>query len=170
MRDRAWTTHSVLHAAFHLLAPMTVHERRRMTDERQRVNLGRTSENVMMQGTNVVFSLAHHSGRQDSNLRLPAPKAGALPGCATPRSCSPFPLDRTASGGAFDRLPETQYRRLLPLEIASPRKNGGRRVNSILRQRRFEGNSPPINRPKTVPPATRSARPLRHPHMRIASL
>ena len=25
------------------------------------------------------------SGREDSNLRLPAPKAGALPGCATPR-------------------------------------------------------------------------------------
>src|SRR3546814_7198794 len=26
------------------------------------------------------------SGRQDSNLRHPAPKAGALPGCATPRT------------------------------------------------------------------------------------
>jgi hypothetical protein len=26
------------------------------------------------------------SGREDLNLRLPAPKAGALPGCATPRS------------------------------------------------------------------------------------
>ncbi len=25
------------------------------------------------------------SGREDLNLRLPAPKAGALPGCATPR-------------------------------------------------------------------------------------
>src|SRR5215470_12316418 len=25
------------------------------------------------------------SGREDSNLRPPAPKAGALPGCATPR-------------------------------------------------------------------------------------
>src|SRR5262245_14632886 len=25
------------------------------------------------------------SGREDSNLRHPAPKAGALPGCATPR-------------------------------------------------------------------------------------
>src|SRR4051794_25512907 len=25
------------------------------------------------------------SGREDSNLRRPAPKAGALPGCATPR-------------------------------------------------------------------------------------
>src|SRR5690606_7722531 len=28
------------------------------------------------------------SGRQDSNLRHPAPKAGALPGCATPRLLS----------------------------------------------------------------------------------
>ena len=26
------------------------------------------------------------SGREDLNLRLPAPKAGALPGCATPRA------------------------------------------------------------------------------------
>src|ERR687884_76846 len=26
------------------------------------------------------------SGREDSNLRPPAPKAGALPGCATPRT------------------------------------------------------------------------------------
>jgi hypothetical protein len=29
------------------------------------------------------------SGREDLNLRLPAPKAGALPGCATPR-CIPM--------------------------------------------------------------------------------
>src|SRR5690606_8266391 len=28
----------------------------------------------------------NESGREDSNLRLPAPKAGALPDCATPRS------------------------------------------------------------------------------------
>src|SRR6266566_9190584 len=27
------------------------------------------------------------SGREDLNLRPPAPKAGALPGCATPRLC-----------------------------------------------------------------------------------
>src|SRR6516164_8483742 len=27
----------------------------------------------------------HWSGREDLNLRPPAPKAGALPGCATPR-------------------------------------------------------------------------------------
>ncbi len=33
------------------------------------------------------------SGREDSNLRPPAPKAGALPGCATPRiSCGPKSL------------------------------------------------------------------------------
>src|ERR1700738_15632 len=31
------------------------------------------------------MSCLHWSGRQDSNLRPPAPKAGALPGCATPR-------------------------------------------------------------------------------------
>jgi hypothetical protein len=32
------------------------------------------------------FTFEKWSGRQDSNLRPPAPKAGALPGCATPRS------------------------------------------------------------------------------------
>ncbi len=30
-------------------------------------------------------SLETWSGREDLNLRHPAPKAGALPGCATPR-------------------------------------------------------------------------------------
>ena len=30
------------------------------------------------------------SGRQDSNLRHPAPKAGALPDCATPRLAQPL--------------------------------------------------------------------------------
>ena len=32
---------------------------------------------------NIFFLL--WSGRQDSNLRPPVPKTGALPGCATPR-------------------------------------------------------------------------------------
>src|SRR6266404_7103267 len=32
--------------------------------------------------------LCRKSGREDSNLRPPAPKAGALPGCATPREAS----------------------------------------------------------------------------------
>jgi hypothetical protein len=32
------------------------------------------------------------SGREDLNLRLPAPKAGALPGCATPRQQIPLSL------------------------------------------------------------------------------
>ena len=30
---------------------------------------------------------AEWSGREDSNLRPPAPEAGALPDCATPRTC-----------------------------------------------------------------------------------
>ena len=34
------------------------------------------------------------SGREDSNLRPPAPKAGALPDCATPRqTCGKQPLN-----------------------------------------------------------------------------
>ena len=35
-----------------------------------------------MSYTRIAASL---SGREDLNLRPPAPKAGALPGCATPR-------------------------------------------------------------------------------------
>src|SRR5690348_333515 len=40
------------------------------------------------------------SGREDLNLRPPAPKAGALPGCATPRhlSCSPAIVSESLSG------------------------------------------------------------------------
>ena len=34
---------------------------------------------------NNMFNLFFLSGRQDSNLRPPVPKTGALPDCATPR-------------------------------------------------------------------------------------
>ena len=40
------------------------------------------------------------SGRQDSNLRHPAPKAGALPDCATPRP------DAADSGAIRDKQPD----------------------------------------------------------------
>src|SRR5215470_4640284 len=45
------------------------------------------------------------SGREDSNLRHPAPKAGALPGCATPRGIAdsyhkPSPRKAVARPGA----------------------------------------------------------------------
>jgi hypothetical protein len=33
------------------------------------------------------------SGREDSNFRPPAPHAGALPGCATPRCFSGLKVD-----------------------------------------------------------------------------
>jgi hypothetical protein len=36
------------------------------------------------------------SGREDLNLRLPAPKAGALPGCATPRADGGCSVSRLA--------------------------------------------------------------------------
>lgn len=39
--------------------------------------------------------LAQKSGREDLNLRPPAPKAGALPGCATPRSQRIITTSRT---------------------------------------------------------------------------
>ena len=43
------------------------------------------------------------SGRGDSNSRPPAPKAGALPGCATPRQCH-----------SSDHSPETNYTNTVP--------------------------------------------------------
>ena len=33
----------------------------------------------------ITYCFCQWSGRQDSNLRPPVPKTGALPGCATPR-------------------------------------------------------------------------------------
>ena len=38
-----------------------------------------------MKGQVLEITGGEWSGRQDLNLRHPAPKAGALPGCATPR-------------------------------------------------------------------------------------
>src|SRR3954453_7368559 len=54
--------------------------------------------------------VSRKSGREDSNLRLPAPKAGALPGCATPRA-RPRNVVETSrgcntKGGASARAPE----------------------------------------------------------------
>src|SRR2546425_12838881 len=42
------------------------------------------------------------SGREDSNLRPPAPKAGALPGCATPRRRRIIPA-RSCAGNFASR-------------------------------------------------------------------
>ena len=49
------------------------------------------------------LNYTHHtdenwSGREDSNLRPPAPKAGALPDCATPRHDSGHEKGRSCSG------------------------------------------------------------------------
>ncbi len=42
------------------------------------------------------------SGREDLNLRPPAPKAGALPGCATPRLLIKILLDYSRAVGQSD--------------------------------------------------------------------
>ena len=42
-------------------------------------------DRMRKQETAVLTDWKDWSGREDSNLRPPAPKAGALPGCATPR-------------------------------------------------------------------------------------
>ena len=49
--------------------------------------------------TFVCNSLIIKSGYQDSNLGPPAPKAGALPGCATSRKCDWFIGDWYNGGG-----------------------------------------------------------------------
>ena len=43
------------------------------------------------------------SGRQDSNLRHPAPKAGALPNCATSRRPEPVVYGQTPAGATLSR-------------------------------------------------------------------
>lgn len=69
------------------------------------------------------------SGRPDSNRRPPAPKAGALPGCATPRSSAHYhgsgEARRTASG--YNR-PDASGTAERPLSVAptSPQPVAGR--------------------------------------------
>ena len=52
------------------------------------------------------------SGREDSNLRPPAPHAGALPGCATPRDNGGWNRSRTGvhgfAGRCMTTLPSSQ--------------------------------------------------------------
>jgi hypothetical protein len=50
--------------------------------------LWRTSRNITL---SIYNEAGNWSEREDSNLRPPAPEAGALPGCATLR---PWPCDR----------------------------------------------------------------------------
>ena len=52
--------------------------------------------------TEIVSSLVSWSGRGDLNARPPAPKAGALPGCATPRLNSFY---TTSEAGRSARTP-----------------------------------------------------------------
>src|SRR5262245_18288680 len=59
------------------------------------------------------------SGQQDSNLRPPAPKAGALPDCAMPRSCSAI-HSSCGSGKPGVGTPRLMDR-------ASPRSSAGQR-------------------------------------------
>ena len=75
---------------------------------------------------------ARWSGRQDSNLRHPAPKAGALPNCATSRRCTAASIiaEESKSAGKtlqaigpcpsplhppYEHRPLTKFARLLPL-------------------------------------------------------
>src|SRR5256885_16993341 len=48
--------------------------------------MGASSARVTAGPTLLAPRSPRESGREDSNLRPPAPKAGALPGCATPRA------------------------------------------------------------------------------------
>ena len=50
-------------------------------------------------GPKVWINLFYWSGREDLNLRPPAPKAGALPDCATPRTCASIAARRGKEKG-----------------------------------------------------------------------
>ena len=78
------------------------------------------------------YRLRAWSGRQDSNLRHPAPKAGALPGCATPRRAEEvylIILGRVVQICAAQftehslRTPQGNRRPGLPSRKAGPRKS-----------------------------------------------
>src|SRR5438874_6058264 len=56
--------------------------------------MGASSARVTAGPTLLAPRSPRESGREDSNLRPPAPKAGALPDCATPRT--PRALKRTS--------------------------------------------------------------------------
>ncbi len=66
------------------------------------------------------------SGREDSNLRHPAPKAGALPGCATPRC----PAPGVAGGGHPPRGGGDRHARMSSRRVTAGAGNwqGGIRV------------------------------------------
>ena len=51
------------------------------------------------------------SGWQDSNLRPPAPKAGAIPGYATPRTVSLYEDAKVKNKNAFQNVLEIFFRR-----------------------------------------------------------
>src|SRR6185437_13028367 len=55
---------------------------------------GKGTAKAIERGSNNFFGISScevWSGREDLNLRPPAPKAGALPGCATPRHFQLYP-------------------------------------------------------------------------------
>src|SRR2546426_7255165 len=71
---------------------------------------------------------ANWSGSEDLNLRPPAPKAGALPGCATPRinpEVSSIAFAQQASGGAQGTGPVTHLRLLVGRELGEGPTAGG---------------------------------------------
>ena len=72
------------------------------------------------------------SGRQDSNLRHPAPKAGALPGWATPRWEEQFevPPGHKKNGSGRDRTADTRIFNPLLYQLS---------YRAILQARRWRG-------------------------------
>src|SRR5688500_895481 len=64
------------------------------------------------------------SGREDLNLRPPAPEAGALPGCATPRRAIPRGRRCSPGGGLAGRKhPPGHAMEAGSLEDGSPGRN-----------------------------------------------
>ena len=83
LRSEVWQAMSVLHVQFSNLLERLILEFKsglpaeaRLPQFPLKENRDRRSPRSLREG---------ESGRQDSNLRLPRPERGALPGCATPR-------------------------------------------------------------------------------------
>ena len=79
---------------------------------------GHTTKSPLLRGLQDYFCASRNliwSGWRDSNSRHLAPKASALPGCATPRTCGILP--NTVHGG--QSLNDTQCPRTLTCSSAS---------------------------------------------------
>src|SRR5438874_13235897 len=89
--------------------------------------MGASSARVTAGPTLLAPRSPRESGREDSNLRPPAPKAGALPGCATPRN------------SAGDMMAAAQPRLRVPIRAPQIHcRRTGRKLQRAVASQAFE--------------------------------